>query len=85
MQAVVTMLRNASKSLGCPLMEGKTGPVDSALAKELVRLGVAVEIEPPKEIRGVPNAPQIMAGVPSESASPEKQDDPTADKPKRNK
>lgn len=60
-KVVIHMLRNAAKSHGCPLGEGDTGAVDPSLAQQMVALGIAVEVEQPKPIRGVPEAPKIMA------------------------
>jgi len=38
----ITMLRNAAAKFGCKLMEGQTGDVDDAIAKELIDARIAV-------------------------------------------
>ena len=60
----IAMLRNPAVSLGCKLMEGETGEVETSLADMLVRIGIAVAIETPKTINGVPSAPEIVATAP---------------------
>lgn len=89
-QVTITMLRNPAKSFGCPLFEGDTGPVDSALARQLVSLGLAVEAGPLKQVRGVPESPTIMAEergpAPAESAAtPEESAMPAADRQSKHK
>jgi hypothetical protein len=70
------MLRNAASHLGCELKEGDSGAVDRDLGEQLVRMGIAVEVESkakaikPKEstLKGVSAKPSIAESKPAEVA-----------------
>lgn len=57
----VTMLRNPASSAKCNLSEGETGDVPSSQAEWLIAMGLAVLVDTPKEIKGVPDRPSLVA------------------------
>jgi hypothetical protein len=80
----ITMFRNPAKAFGCHLLEGETGPVEEALAKQLVALRLAVDVDQPKQIQGVPDSPKITGAEPAafaESAPPAKHTQHSKPKP----
>ena len=65
----IKLLRNPADSLGCRIAEGESGEIDDAIGRQLVSLGIAIEIEQPKPapvVRAVPDEPAI-----AESKAPE--------------
>lgn len=75
-QVTIRMLRNPAKSIGCPLLEGETGPVEPSLAERLMALNLAVNVEQPKQIHGVPDATKIMADEAAPLPEETKPDEP---------
>lgn len=55
----VRLLRNPAKRYGCSLGEGETGQVDHAIGSALVKAGIAECLDPPAEIKAVPEQPAI--------------------------
>ncbi len=53
----ITMLRNAAKHVGCPLMEGETGEVENEIAERLVSTGIAILVT--QEVKAIAKTPDI--------------------------
>ena len=65
----IKLLRSPAAALGCRIAEGESGEIDDAIGRQLVSLGIAIEIEQPKPapvVRAVPDEPAI-----AESKAPE--------------
>lgn len=55
----ITMIRNAAKSLECPLKEGESGEVPDELAHTLIGMHVAVLFTRPEKLKGVSPDPAL--------------------------
>lgn len=48
--------------MGCRIAEGESGEIDDAIGRQLVSLGIAIELDEPKPVpvvRAVPDEPAI--------------------------
>ena len=85
----IKLLRSPAAALGCRIAEGESGEIDDAIGRQLVSLGIAIEIEQPKPapvVRAVPGEPAIASAkapeiAPAKASAAVKRDSPGKRKP----